>query len=78
MSDFLSFRFPDAFIEDYETVEPDWAFPIGGGNFLSELVFVNKYSALKEDGTKGKWHEVCRRRVRRSGFGGVAAGAAST
>ena len=61
MTEYLSFKFPDSFIKDYEGREPDWAFPIGGGNYLSELNFVNKYSALKEDGTKERWYETCRR-----------------
>ena len=61
MSEFLSFSLSDKFIEDYEGREPEWPFPIGGGNFLSELVYVDKYSALKEDGTKERWFETCRR-----------------
>lgn len=61
MSDFLSFRLPDAFVEAYAAQQPNWGFPIGGGNYLSELIYVDKYSALKEDGSKEQWHETVRR-----------------
>ncbi len=63
MSDFLSFQLTDDFIEPYSALKPDWGFPIGGDNFLSELVYVNKYSALKDDGSKEQWYETCRRCV---------------
>jgi len=63
MSDFLSFQLTDDFIEPYSALKPDWGFSIGGGNFLSELVYVNKYSALKDDGSKEQWYETCRRCV---------------
>lgn len=63
MSDFLSFHLTDSFIEPYQNKEVDWGFPIGGGNSLSELTFVLKYSRKKEDGTKERWWEVCRRCV---------------
>lgn len=63
MSDFLSFQLTDDFIEPYSARKPDWGFSIGGGNFLSELVYVNKYSALKDDGSKEQWYETCRRCV---------------
>ena len=61
MDDFLSFKLPDSFIDDYKKRSPEWSFDIGGGNYLSELIYVDKYSALKEDGTKEKWYETCRR-----------------
>jgi|JI10StandDraft_1071094.scaffolds.fasta_scaffold11810_13 ribonucleoside-triphosphate reductase (thioredoxin) len=67
MEDFLSFKLPDTFIEEYVTKQPDWAFPINNNKknplFLSELIYVDKYSALKEDGTKEHWYETCRRCV---------------
>jgi len=61
MSDFLSFHLSDDFIEPYSKKRPDWGFPVGGNNYLSELIYVNKYSALKSDGTKEQWYETCRR-----------------
>ena len=49
MSDFLSFHLSDDFVEKYTELTPDWGFPIGGGNSLSELTFLTKYSRKKED-----------------------------
>lgn len=61
MSEFLSFHLTDEFVKQYENVRPDWGFDIGGGNSLSELTFIAKYSRKKEDGSKEQWYEVCRR-----------------
>jgi hypothetical protein len=61
MSDYLSFRLPEDFVSKYADRRPDWGFPIGGDNYLSELTYVSKYSALKEDGSKEQWHETVRR-----------------
>lgn len=63
MSDFLSFHLTDEFVDAYRDKPVDWGFPIGGGNSLSELTFITKYSRKKEDGTKERWWEVCRRCV---------------
>lgn len=63
MSDFLSFRLTDSFVEDYKNRKVPWGFPIGGGNSLSELTFIAKYSRKKDDGSKEEWWEVCRRCV---------------
>lgn len=63
MSDFLSFKLTDDFIEPYTGLKPNWGFSIGGGNSLSELTFILKYSRKKDDGTKEQWWEVCRRCV---------------
>lgn len=59
----LSFSLPESEIEPYKTKIPEWGFDIGQGNSLSELTFIAKYSRLKEDGTKERWWEVCRRCV---------------
>ncbi len=61
--DYLSFRLPDDFVAGYSSRKVDWGFPVGGGNSLGELTFVSKYSRRKEDGTKERWHETCRRVV---------------
>ena len=61
MSEFLSFHLSDDFIKKYEKMEPEWGFDIGGGNSLSELTFIAKYSRKKEDGSKERWYEVCQR-----------------
>lgn len=61
MSDFFSFRLLDDFINKYSEVEPPFGFADAGGNSLGEITFIRTYSRVKEDGTKEKWHEVCRR-----------------
>ncbi len=58
---FLSFSLPETDLEPYKTKRPNWGFDIGQGNSLSELTFIAKYSRLKDDGTKERWWEVCRR-----------------
>lgn len=59
--DHLSFRLHDAFVQGYAEVKPNWGFDIGGGNSLSELTFVSKYSMKRDDGTKERWYETCER-----------------
>ena len=59
--DFLSFKLSDDFISNYVEREVPWGFPIGGGNSLGELTFLTKYSRRKDDGTKERWFETCRR-----------------
>lgn len=61
MTDHLSFRLNDEFVEQYKDRPVDWGFPIGAGNSLGELTFLTKYSREKEDGTKERWYETCRR-----------------
>lgn len=61
MVDYLSFKLPEDFIQEYKNKPVDWGFPIGGGNSIGELTFLSKYSRLKEDGTKERWYETCRR-----------------
>lgn len=58
---YLSFHLPDEFISEYATRQPNWGFPIGGGNTLGELTYLTKYSRRKDDGTKERWHETCKR-----------------
>jgi ribonucleoside-triphosphate reductase len=60
---FLSFRLSEEFVDSYSTIPVNWGFAIGEGNTLSELTFITKYSRLKEDGSKERWYEVCRRVV---------------
>lgn len=61
MSDFFSFRLTDDFITKYEGVSAPFGFEDAGGNSLGEITFIRTYSRVKDDGTKEKWHEVCRR-----------------
>lgn len=62
-SSFLSFTLPDELVDRYADRPIAWGFPVGGGLSLGELAFVTKYSRIKPDGTKERWHEVCRRVV---------------
>lgn len=61
MSDFLSFHLPDDFVKPYSRKTIAWGYPCGGNNALGEITYLTKYSRLKEDGTKERWHETCRR-----------------
>lgn len=61
MSDFLSFHLPDDFVKPYSKKKIVWGYPCGGNNALGEITYLTKYSRLKEDGTKERWHETCRR-----------------
>ena len=61
MSDFFSFRLVDDFINKYSEVPAPFGFTDAGGNSLGEITFIRTYSRVKEDGTKEKWYEVCKR-----------------
>lgn len=58
---FLSFKLTDSFVEGYKTKEPPFGFRDAGGNSLGELTFIRTYSRTKEDGSKERWWEACRR-----------------
>lgn len=60
-TDFLSFKLSDDFVASYAARQVDWGFPIHDGLSLGELTYISKYSRIKEDGTKERWHETCRR-----------------
>jgi len=61
MSDVFSFRLLEDFVTKYKDVEPPFGFSDAGSNSLGEITFIRTYSRMKEDGTKERWHEVCRR-----------------
>jgi adenosylcobalamin-dependent ribonucleoside-triphosphate reductase len=61
MSDIFSFRLLDEFVNKYKEVEPPFGFSDAGSNSLGEITFIRTYSRVKEDGTKERWYEVCRR-----------------
>ena len=61
MSDVFSFRISDDFITKYAETEPPFGFKDAGLNSLGEITFIRTYSRVKEDGTKERWHEVCKR-----------------
>jgi len=61
MSDFFSFRLSDDFIAKYSKMPTSFGYLDAGGNSLGEITFIRTYSRVKEDGTKEKWFEVCKR-----------------
>ena len=63
VTDGLTFKLNDEFIESYRDRPVDWGFKDAGGNSLGEITFLRTYSRLKPDGTKERWYETCRRVV---------------
>jgi ribonucleoside-triphosphate reductase (thioredoxin) len=61
MSEVFSFRLSDEFITKYAGMPAPFGFSDAGSNSLGEITFIRTYSRVKEDGTKERWHEVCRR-----------------
>jgi ribonucleoside-triphosphate reductase (thioredoxin) len=61
MSEFFSFRLIDDFVSKYAKVESPFGLRDAGENSLGEITFIRTYSRVKEDGTKERWHEVCKR-----------------
>ena len=61
MSDFFSFKLPEDFITKYVTMDSPFGFSDAGNNSLGEITFIRTYSRVKENGTKERWYEVCRR-----------------
>jgi ribonucleoside-triphosphate reductase (thioredoxin) len=61
MSEFFSFRLIDDFVSKYAEVESPFGLRDAGENSLGEITFIRTYSRVKEDGTKERWHEVCKR-----------------
>jgi ribonucleoside-triphosphate reductase len=61
MSDVFSFRLLEEFVNKYKDIEAPFGFTDAGGNSLGEITFIRTYSRVKEDGTKERWHEVCKR-----------------
>ena len=63
MNDVFSFKLNEEFVNGYTTKQVPWGFTDVGGNALGEITFIRTYSRMKEDGTKERWHEVCKRVV---------------
>ena len=57
----FSFKLSDEFIGSYRDRQVPWGYTDAAGNSLGEITFLRTYSRLKEDGTKERWYEVCRR-----------------
>jgi adenosylcobalamin-dependent ribonucleoside-triphosphate reductase len=61
MSDIFSFRLLDDFITKYKNAPAPFGFTDAGSNSLGEITFIRTYSRVKDDGTKERWYEVCKR-----------------
>jgi adenosylcobalamin-dependent ribonucleoside-triphosphate reductase len=61
MSEVFSFRLSEEFVNKYNNTPAPFGFSDAGSNSLGEITFIRTYSRVKEDGTKERWHEVCRR-----------------
>jgi adenosylcobalamin-dependent ribonucleoside-triphosphate reductase len=61
MSEVFSFRLSEEFVNKYNNAPAPFGFSDAGSNSLGEITFIRTYSRMKEDGTKERWHEVCRR-----------------
>ena len=61
MSEVFSFRLSEEFVNKYQFTPAPFGFSDAGSNSLGEITFIRTYSRVKEDGTKERWHEVCRR-----------------
>lgn len=59
----FSFKLSDDFVQSYARKTPPFGFPDIAGNALGEITYFRTYSRKKEDGTKEKWYEACRRIV---------------
>ncbi|WP_324650243.1 ribonucleoside-triphosphate reductase, adenosylcobalamin-dependent [Georgenia sp. H159] len=59
----FSFQLPDSFVDSYANRQVPWGYSDAAGNSLGEITFLRTYSRQREDGTKERWHEVCRRVV---------------
>lgn len=57
----FSFRLTDDFIEPYKAKPVKFGYPDAAGNSIGELTMLRTYSRVKEDGTKERWWELCRR-----------------
>lgn len=57
----LSFALSSTFTATYTDQQPAWGYPDAFGNSLGEIVFLDKYSRRKDDGSKETWQDVCER-----------------
>lgn len=59
----ITFKLNDEFVDQYGDRVVPWGFKDAAGNSVGEITFLRTYSRLKVDGSKERWHEVCRRVV---------------
>ncbi len=61
VSDGLTFKLGEDFVESYRHRSVDWGYRDSAGNSLGEITFLRTYSRVKPDGSKERWFEVCER-----------------
>jgi ribonucleoside-triphosphate reductase len=59
--DGITFRLNEEFVAKYKTKKPPFGYRDAGGTSLGEITYLRTYSRKKEDGTKERWYETCRR-----------------
>ncbi|HLT84485.1 MAG TPA: ribonucleoside-triphosphate reductase, adenosylcobalamin-dependent [Phototrophicaceae bacterium] len=59
----FTFQLPDSFVAPYSDRPVPWGYADAAGNSLGEITFLRTYSRQRPDGSKERWHEVCRRVV---------------
>lgn len=61
MSDYLSFKLSEEFVDSYRNKEVPWGFRDAAGSPVSEIIFFRTYSRKKPDGSKETWVDACER-----------------
>ena len=61
MSDFLSFRLNQEFVERYRDRPVPWGYVDAHGTSVSEITYLRTYSRIKDDGSKETWVDTCER-----------------
>lgn len=59
----ISFHLTEEFVDAYKDKKVPWGYTDAAGNSVGEITFLRTYSRIKNDGTKERWWEVCRRVV---------------
>ena len=57
----FTFRLTQDFLDIYRGTPVPWGFNDAGGNSFGQIVFVEKYSRVKANGSKETWDDVCER-----------------
>ena len=57
----FSFTLSQDFLSQYAYTPPPFGFKDVAGNSFSEITLLDKYSRIKDDGSKETWQEICER-----------------
>jgi ribonucleoside-triphosphate reductase len=61
LTDYLSFKLSNEFVDGYRDKEVPWGFRDAAGSPVSEIIFFRTYSRKKPDGSKETWVDACER-----------------